>query len=139
MNMDKEIIIPIVEYGISDIHTSYHLYNKIYFGMATVHGLNDNELSEYVCDTITHEFIHHILENIFPKPVTYLFDTIGDSLRDRIDLMHRVVQSKNIQYDSSAMLWCDIVKQFGFIGFIDRYEYLSNNLDVVIQLLKDGC
>lgn len=72
-----------VEWELADNHGSFLRRKTIYIGMPVKHDLTDDEVNEFVTDSITHEFIHHILTEVFPRDVTYLFDAIGDRLRSK--------------------------------------------------------
>lgn len=133
------IDIPDCKYEVSKYPYSYCDNNIIGLYLTSNHNLSDTELSTYVCDTITHEYIHHILEVMFHPLVTYLFDSIGDSLNSDISLLRRVTIINHIKRNISTTelcLWSDVIKAKGIKGLIESYGL---NINSVSQLLRKGC
>lgn len=106
--------------------------NKIYVGLPVKHSLTDKEVSDFIADSITHEFIHYILEILFPKEVSYLFDAVGDLLRDDLELTKKVFD----QFPTPLELWSDFIKMNGFGALVDSYSLNENK---VSRILKEGC
>lgn len=122
---------PDADFEISGGQSGYYYLNVIYIGMPPNYKLTDDELVEFVSDSITHEYIHHILSNMFSITVSCLFDAIGDGFRNT-KLSRKVI--KSIKYD--VEVWTDVIKRDGIDMLIRDY-----NLDIekVKRILRDGC
>lgn len=131
------INIPVCDYEVSKYTNSYHDNNTIGLYLSANHDLSDTEQDTYISDTLTHEYIHHVLEAMFKPEVTYLFDCIGDTLRD-ISLLRRVIHSKCIKLDNiQSILWSDMVSLGGVDSLLNAYYWISK--ENVYQILKEGC
>lgn len=85
--------------------------------------LKNQDKDIFISDCIAHEFIHGLLEYIFNKTTSELFDFIGDSLLNKIILKKGVCLTP---YDS---LWSDAVLNNG-IKYIYN-EYMIDNTDLI--------
>jgi len=56
--------------------------------------LTDDELITNTSESLTHEHIHYILFKLFGYETSALFDTIGDGLRNDINLLRKICYEK---------------------------------------------
>ena len=135
--MTDKINIPDVEYRLSG-NNSCHCGDKgddvIFIGIPNNYNetLTEDELLECLGDSITHEYIHHILNHLFPYEVSFLFDAIADSLRLHDELLRELIRQNN----PGAELWSDYIKRDGLKGLLDWYSQLDR--DKIDKILKEG-
>ena len=94
--------------------------------------LTDDEYIECLADSITHEYIHHVLNHLFPYEVSFLFDAIADSVRLHKNLLLKMVRQNN----PSSELWSDSIKKDG--GIKELIEYYGLNNYEIKMILKEG-
>ena len=110
-----------IEYKISESFRSYH--NFITIGGKGYDELKDSEQDIFISDCITHEFIHTLLQYLFNKTTSQLYDFIGDSL------LNKSILRKGVCLTCSDALWSDMVKQEGAKHVYN--EYLIVNIDLI--------
>lgn len=123
------MIIPDPDIQISDKGSWYH-NGTIHIGLSKNNKLTDEEIIPFLSDSITHEYIHHILEYVFSGTVSCLFDAVGDHIRN-IKLAKKVTD-----YCDGLRLWSDRVAEDGIDAIIDHYELDKR---YVKSILKKGC
>ena len=114
-----------IEYVISDGFRCDH--NIIEIGGLGYNKLKNQDKDQYISDTLTHEFIHVLLGDIFDDITSCLFDFIGDSL-----LNTRIL--KRVTYLTPGNeLWSIIAQREG-IKFIYN-NYMIDNIDLIQSYL----
>jgi len=84
--------------------------------------LTDNELLEYIADSLTHEHIHRALFKIFDLTVTKLFDTIQQHFRN-VRLHEKIINTHNQIYSSSDKMTHEkFIKDYGLNAFFREYR-----------------
>ena len=121
--------IPNVGFELTDEECSWYYNNTIHISLPKNHKLTDDEVIEFISDAITHEYIHHILRNLFSRTISYLFDAIGDKFRN-IKLARKVARH------TGRTLWTDGIADDGFKYLIDGYELDQKEVD---KILLKGC
>jgi len=88
-----ECELSMVEYIIDGSHDGFY-YNKktqtIGIGKSLFNKLNSDELSTYISDAITHEYVHYLMHKYFDSVTSTLFDTIADKLRN-INILNKII------------------------------------------------
>ena len=105
--------------------------NMIKVALPFNHGLNDDELIKHMADTLTHEFLHHVLDYTFPREISFLFDAIGEKLSDYPELLKRTLTFDG----ATGRLWSETIKKYGIDGLIALYGL---DRDIIDKLLKEG-
>jgi len=122
--------IPTANYALANNRGSYLSQGTIVIGLPVKHNLTDKEVIEFTADSITHEYIHHILKHLFPQEVTYLFDAIGDKLR------RKSLTRKVFKCFGTVSVWEDAIKEDGFDRLLDEYWLDKSKVN---KILKEGC
>lgn len=99
--------------------------NTITIGMQDTEILTDDELSEYVSDCLTHEYMHKVLFDMYGNEVSSLFDAKEYLFRDN-ELHEKILLFPRWSYQS-------YIKTFGFNAFLryyglDEYDILQANI-----------
>jgi hypothetical protein len=110
-------------------------YNsEIYIGIGMIkdNNLTDEELLNYVSDSLTHEHIHKALLEIFNETISKLFDVVGHNFRDN-NLQDKYLESLNKIYDTTRVkkriTWNEYIKMHGFMDFIRIYNISPDDLN----------
>ena len=90
--------------------------------------LTDDEMIEYISDSLTHEHIHKILYELFNNVVSKLFDSIEDNFRN--DELHRkllVFVNKefliNSEIKNDDKEWYNNRESLTYKQFIEKYGF----------------
>lgn len=110
---------------------SWYQHNTINIGLPISHKLTDDEVIEFTSDSITHEYIHHVLCHLFSETISCLFDAIGDRLRPS-----KLTKKVASYYGDNIELWSDGVAREGINVLINGYNL---NRKRVNEILKGGC
>ena len=124
--------IPTIDYGLSNDGGTYIKNKTIHFGFPPNNNLTNNEFIVFISDTIVHEYIHHILNNLYSETVSCMFDAIGDHFRNLQLLRKAITNSKR----HHPLTWSDSIRIYGFTRLIKRYKL---NKHEVNKILKEGC
>lgn len=92
--------------------------NTIYIASVDMSVLSDNEILEYVSDSLTHEHIHKILFEQFDVTTCKLFDAIQQHFRNT-KLINRVF---DISEHTGRETWDKFIKREGFNAFLESYH-----------------
>ena len=123
--------IPTIDYSLSNDGDTYIKNKTIYFGFPSNNNLTNNEFIVYISDTITHEFMHHILNSLCSETVSCMFDAIGDHFRN-LQLLRKAITN----FKGHQLTWTDSIMIGGFNRLIKRYKL---NEYEVNKILKEGC
>lgn len=77
--------------------------------------LKDNEIDIYLSDTITHEFLHELLEIKFSNTVCKLFDIIQECFREDIHVLEKLYKN------TGCRTWDETKRVEGIQFLLDRY------------------
>ena len=120
---------PGINVTLGSVSNSNPTTHTIYLHMNDI-DITDSERIKLVSDTIIHEHIHIILNDMFPGSiVTYLFDAIGDKLRLHLKLKEQTTRTKG------CICWGQFITKYGIDGLIDNYDLDRKK---VKKVLKDG-
>ena len=97
--------------------------NIIFIGGTGYDRLKENEQNTFICDALTHEFIHVLLENMFNPSTSNLFEFIGDKLLNKKTLR------KAVNLTPNGSLWCDSIKKDGNRAIYNHY--MLDNIDLI--------
>lgn len=111
-----------IYYKLSNGFSYEHFAHIITIGGIGCEKLNDNEIIQYTSDSITHEYIHHILNKLFGLTTCRLFDAIESNFRDN-KLLTRV-----FEFDGNMQTWSDTIKTDGFIYFLMQYNIDTDDI-----------
>jgi len=92
--------------------------------------LEDSEQNIFISDCLTHEFTHALLEHMFDKTTSQLYDFIGDSL------LNKSILKKGACLTCSDTLWSDMFKKEG-IQYLYN-EYMIDNIDLIQAYIITG-
>ena len=122
--------IPTIDYSLSDDGSTYIMDKTIYFGFPSNNNLTNSELIAYMSDVITHEYIHHVISNLYSETMSCMFDAIGDYLRN-----FQLLKKAMTNYRLLQLTWTDAINIYGFNKLIKRYRL--NKLEVN-KILNEG-
>jgi len=91
--------------------------------------LSDNELLEYISDSLTHEHIHKILHQLFGDTVCRLFDGIERFFRN--DVLHKKqLKYRNLSYDKHNRYetYQSLISRCGFDSFLRYYNITQEDI-----------
>lgn len=112
-----------VEYQLGNSFQYYHNRDIIGIGGLGYANLTIGmDKDKYISDALTHEFIHYLLHREFNLTTCKLYDTIGDSLRNK-----RVLQS--VFEHSDFELWSTNIVLYGIEHIYERYHI--DNIDLI--------
>lgn len=124
-----------VEYIIKKISSSTFGYNCIdnYISISSskkvMDSVNELEYSEYIADSLTHEYMHHILFKLYGVTVCGLFDTIQQHFRNT-QLHEKIIKIENTTGDKiKHMSHTDFIKLKGFKAFLDGYNITQSDIN----------
>lgn len=117
-----------IEYAIGEAFQC--LNGVIYIGGNGYNKLKENEKDIFICDALTHEFIHLLLEDMFNTTTSYLFEFIGDSL------LNKQVLRKAVNLTPHDSLWSDEIKIKG--NKVIYNTYMIDNIDLIQAYIITG-
>lgn len=117
-----------IEYKIGKEFMCYGDYITV--GGIGYNKLKDLEQDTFICDALTHEFIHALLEHIFNRTTSNLFEFIGDSL------LNKEALRKAVNLTPNDSLWCDAIKEDGNKVVYDAY--MLDNIDLIQAYIITG-
>lgn len=97
--------------------------NTISVGGMGYDKLKDCDQDTFICDALTHEFIHILLEDMFDRNTSSLFDFIGDNL------LNTVILKQAIQLTDKEQLWSEVIKEDGIQHIYNKY--MIDNIDLI--------
>lgn len=90
--------------------------------------LTDEELSNYIADSLTHEHIHNALLKMFNITVTKLFDVVQQYFRD-VKLHEKIINIHKLCYSSSGKITHQqFIKQYGISIFLSKYNITGGDM-----------
>ena len=89
---------------------------------------SDNDFDAWLCDVITHEFLHRLLLKEFDITVCKLFDAIEHFIRNSDMTTKLFKYIRNIENSDYPMTWHDSITNEGFKAFMEHYHISNNNL-----------
>ena len=106
----------------------YPFDGSIGIGMK-VNTLNDDELSEFISDSLTHEHIHNLMHTRFNHTVSKLFDSIGKYFRNHTLLekyckLRRTIDSTYKGKTHESLGFKHLLKHYG----ISTYDRIYANM-----------
>ena len=104
--------------------------DTIYIASVGMSLLSDNELSEYVSDSLIHEHIHKVLFEQFNLTTCKLFDAIQQHFRNT-ELINRVF---GINEHTGRETWEKFIRREGFNAFLEAYHI--DRYDIVQSTIK---
>lgn len=110
------------EHGFAYIHKS----RDIEFNMIGTCGLTDNELSEYISDSFTHEHVHKVLHELFNVSVCTLFDLVEHHFRND-ELHKKYLRNYNAEFNTTRITYKDYIQRFGVDDLLSSFN-ISNNI-----------
>jgi len=99
--------------------------DTIYIGSNNLSNLSDNEIIEYISDSLIHEHIHRVLYKMFNLTATKLFDAIEYNFRNQ--KLHKKGLSNVGEFVYKEQeTYHTFIKRMGFKAFLEYY-HISNN------------
>ena len=100
--------------------------------------LSDNELSEYISDTLTHEHIHKVLDELFNKVVCKLFDGIEHHFRNHV-LHEKQLRNHNLcnEHIKHRETYQSYIKRKGFNAFLNYYNITPRDMFYANQICSN--
>ena len=90
--------------------------NAIYIGNRGLNLLTDNERSDYIADTITHEYMHELMHELFNSVVSTLFETVEKHFRNMTLVEKTITEKQNVMTHTA------FIKQYGIKAFLVKHE-----------------
>ena len=87
--------------------------------------LSDEELLDYMVDTLIHEYIHKVLYDMFGITLTKLFDVVERYFRST-RLTEKTFGAKE---HTGMECWYKFIERCGFQAFLEQYHIDNNNLN----------
>lgn len=97
----------------------------IHIGSKNLNNLSDNEVIEYVSDSLTHEHIHRVIYKMFNSTTTKLFDGIEHNFRNETLHVKGLSNIGELMYKTQET-YRSFIKRRGFSAFLEYY-HISNN------------
>lgn len=86
-------------------------------------GFSDDEISEYISDALTHEYIHKIIYDLFKDDtLCKLFDAVQQYFRNT-ELLTRIFEKIN------HITWNIYIDRYGFDDFLEHYHIDENDVN----------
>lgn len=89
--------------------------------------LSDLELNKLILDTLEHEFLHHILDEMFNFEISHAFDMIGDKIR-RDDILRKTITP-------NTRLHSDVVTDLGAERWI-KEKFTTCDYNELMKMYK---
>ena len=95
----------------------------------TNNNLSDNELLEYISDSLTHEHIHKTLDELFNNTVSRLFDGIEHFFRNNA-LHEREINYRNLSNENHKghETYQSFIIREGFDSFLRYYDITQEDI-----------
>lgn len=122
-----------MEYELNICGFSYNPYeDKIRIGIRqeTYEKLTDDELMEFISDSISHEHIHRAIYLNINMTVSCLFDIIGDSFENK-EIAKKAIEPGQFFWSERGYKY--IINHYLDIGLIDKIDLRNElkNWDVI--------
>jgi len=92
--------------------------NEILIASVDISILSDREISEYVADSLTHEYVHKVLYDMFGFTTTKLFDSIQQYFRNT-SIQEKVF---GIKEHTGKECYHKFIEREGFKAFLEYYH-----------------
>jgi len=130
----KEGNIPFIDIKPNNLNEYKH---NLFIGLTSkrdlLNELSDDDLFKYYLDVYNHEYLHHVLYNLFGENriLCYLLDVIQQHLRLEFynDIKHKIYNEH-----TSKITWDKYIKMFGIKRFFEKYGIEPHHLLRVKEL-----
>lgn len=99
--------------------------NEIHIASTDMSMLSDSELSDYISDSFTHEYIHKVLYDMFDITTCKLFDGIQQYFRNT-SLQETIFGNKE---NTGRECYHKFIERVGFKGFLEYYHIDNDNFN----------
>jgi len=99
--------------------------DTIYIGSNNLNNLSDNEVIEYVSDSLIHEHVHRVIYKMFNLTTTKLFDAIEYNFRNEALHVKAISDVGDFIFEEQET-YHTYIKRMGFKAFLEYY-HISNN------------
>ena len=96
--------------------------------------LTDDEVIEYISDSLTHEHIHNVLEHLFDWGTSQLFDVIQHFFRDeKLQRRHYHTLNESVFFKFS-LTWLEYKENYGFNQMLEQLRLSKSDIIRIKEL-----